>query len=172
MTRADDDPRARLHRPARLDGRRFVVLGAGQGIGRQATHALAARRRPAASASTSSRTAPTDIAAEVDGVAGSGDATDARRLGAPVRRGRGGDGRHRRRGRHHRHVALRAAARHRRRELGLAPGHRPAPRLPRDAVRRPGPHRSRRRVDGVRRLGVGHQPARRRTPPTARPRPV
>ena len=27
--------------PARLDGRGFVVLGAGQGIGRQSAHALA-----------------------------------------------------------------------------------------------------------------------------------
>jgi NAD(P)-dependent dehydrogenase (short-subunit alcohol dehydrogenase family) len=66
----------------RLDGRGFVVIGAGQGIGRQATHALA---------SVGARTfcvdkdegLATDVAKEVDGVAWSGDATqraDAERL--------------------------------------------------------------------------------------------
>ena len=41
MTRADDTPIADYARMLRLDGRRYVILGAGQGIGRQACHALA-----------------------------------------------------------------------------------------------------------------------------------
>ncbi len=42
MTRADDTPIADYARMLRLDGRRYVILGAGQGIGRQTCHALAA----------------------------------------------------------------------------------------------------------------------------------
>jgi NAD(P)-dependent dehydrogenase (short-subunit alcohol dehydrogenase family) len=41
MTRTDDSPIPDYPGLLRLDGRRFVVLGAGQGIGRQASHALA-----------------------------------------------------------------------------------------------------------------------------------
>jgi NAD(P)-dependent dehydrogenase (short-subunit alcohol dehydrogenase family) len=41
MTRTDDTPVPDYQRLLRLDGRRFVVIGAGQGIGRQASHALA-----------------------------------------------------------------------------------------------------------------------------------
>ena len=41
MTRADDTPVPNYADRLRLDGKRFVVIGAGQGIGRQATHALA-----------------------------------------------------------------------------------------------------------------------------------
>jgi len=41
MTRADDTPIADYARMLRLDGRRYVVLGAGQGMGRQTAHALA-----------------------------------------------------------------------------------------------------------------------------------
>jgi NAD(P)-dependent dehydrogenase (short-subunit alcohol dehydrogenase family) len=41
MTRADDTPVPDYGGLLRLDGRRFIVAGAGQGIGRQATHALA-----------------------------------------------------------------------------------------------------------------------------------
>ena len=54
MTRTDDTPVPDYPGLLRLDGRRFVVLGAGQGIGRQASHALAsvgarlAVRRPGA----------------------------------------------------------------------------------------------------------------------------
>jgi len=40
MTRADDSPVPTYADLLRLDGKRFVVIGAGQGIGRQATHAL------------------------------------------------------------------------------------------------------------------------------------
>src|SRR5512132_1784524 len=42
MTRTDDSPIPDYPGLLRLDGRRFLVLGAGQGIGRQASHALAA----------------------------------------------------------------------------------------------------------------------------------
>jgi len=41
MTRTDDTPVPHYEGLLRLDGRRFVVVGAGQGIGRQAAHALA-----------------------------------------------------------------------------------------------------------------------------------
>ena len=40
MTRADDTPVADYANMLRLDGRKYVVLGAGQGMGRQAVHAL------------------------------------------------------------------------------------------------------------------------------------
>ncbi|MEX0666514.1 MAG: SDR family oxidoreductase [Acidimicrobiia bacterium] len=82
MTRPDDTPIPDYSAQLRLDGRRFVVIGAGQGIGRQAAHALA---------SVGARTFCIDvdpdlageIASEVGGVAGNGDATkrvDAERL--------------------------------------------------------------------------------------------
>jgi NAD(P)-dependent dehydrogenase (short-subunit alcohol dehydrogenase family) len=82
VTRSDDTPVPDYPAHLRLDGKRFVVLGAGQGIGRQATHALA---------SVGARTFCIDvdpalaeeIADEVSGVAGVGDATqraDAQRL--------------------------------------------------------------------------------------------
>src|SRR5437899_5247391 len=41
MTSTDDSPVPDYPGLLRLDGRGFVVVGAGQGIGRQATHALA-----------------------------------------------------------------------------------------------------------------------------------
>jgi NAD(P)-dependent dehydrogenase (short-subunit alcohol dehydrogenase family) len=59
----------------RLDGRRFVVLGAGQGIGRQATHALAAAGARVACVDVEADRAG-DVAKEVDGIALSGDMTD------------------------------------------------------------------------------------------------
>src|SRR6476619_3787753 len=40
MTRSDDTPVPDYQAMLRLDGRRFVLIGAGQGIGRQAAHAL------------------------------------------------------------------------------------------------------------------------------------
>ena len=40
MTRTDDSPVPDYQARLRLDGRSFVVIGAGQGIGRQVTHAL------------------------------------------------------------------------------------------------------------------------------------
>jgi NAD(P)-dependent dehydrogenase (short-subunit alcohol dehydrogenase family) len=82
VTRSDDTPIPDYPAQLRLDGRRFVVFGAGQGIGRQATHALA---------SVGARVFCVDIdaglahgvAQEVEGTAGVGDATqrtDAERL--------------------------------------------------------------------------------------------
>lgn len=82
MTRSDDTPIPDYPAQLRLDGKRFVVIGAGQGIGRQTAHALA---------SVGARTFCIDVeadlarevAAEVGGVAGVGDATqraDAERL--------------------------------------------------------------------------------------------
>jgi len=82
MTRADDSPVPDFQARLRLDGRRFVVLGAGQGIGRQATHALAAAGARVFCVDLEADRA-TDIAEEVGGVAGSGDATrreDSQRL--------------------------------------------------------------------------------------------
>ena len=40
MTRADDTPIPDYANMLRLDGRRYVVLGSGQGMGRQVAHAL------------------------------------------------------------------------------------------------------------------------------------
>jgi NAD(P)-dependent dehydrogenase (short-subunit alcohol dehydrogenase family) len=82
LTRTDDSDVPDYPSRLRLDGRGFVVIGAGQGIGRQATHALT---------SVGARTfcvdkdpdLAADIAGEVGGVAWSGDATqraDAERL--------------------------------------------------------------------------------------------
>jgi NAD(P)-dependent dehydrogenase (short-subunit alcohol dehydrogenase family) len=56
----------------RLDGRRFVVIGAGQGIGRQATHALASAGARVVCVDRDGDLAK-DIAAEVGGVPWVGD---------------------------------------------------------------------------------------------------
>ena len=74
MTSRDDTPVPDYARRLRLDGRRFVVVGAGQGIGRQTSHTLA---------SVGARVACVDldadlargVAGEVDGVPVVGDAT-------------------------------------------------------------------------------------------------
>jgi NAD(P)-dependent dehydrogenase (short-subunit alcohol dehydrogenase family) len=74
VTSADDTPVPDYPAKLRLDNKGFVVIGAGLGIGRQATHALA---------SVGARTFCVDIdgerarevAAEVDGVAWEGDAS-------------------------------------------------------------------------------------------------
>ena len=82
MTRTDDSKVPDYQGRLRLDGRGFVVLGAGQGIGRQATHALAGAGATCFCVDIDEGLAR-DIAAEVGGVAGVGDATtreDATRL--------------------------------------------------------------------------------------------
>lgn len=82
MTRTDDSVVPDYQGRLRLDGRGFVVLGAGQGIGRQATHALAGAGARCFCVDLDEGLAR-DIAAEVGGVAGVGDATsreDATRL--------------------------------------------------------------------------------------------
>jgi NAD(P)-dependent dehydrogenase (short-subunit alcohol dehydrogenase family) len=75
MTRADDSPVPDYAARLGLGGKRFVVIGAGQGIGRQATHALAQQGARALCVDVEQERAD-DIAAEVDGEAWAGDATD------------------------------------------------------------------------------------------------
>ena len=75
MTRTDDSPVPDYPGLLRLDGRRFVVLGAGQGIGRQASHALASVGARLACVDQEVDLA-SDIAAEVGGTALSGNAYD------------------------------------------------------------------------------------------------
>src|SRR6266849_7703120 len=73
MTRTDDsevpDYQARL----RLDDRNIVLIGAGQGIGRQSAHALAQSGARVFCVDLDADLAA-DVAKEVDGVAWSGDA--------------------------------------------------------------------------------------------------
>jgi len=92
MTRLDDTPVPDYANRLRLDGRRFVVIGAGQGIGRQASHALAANGARLMTVDVDPDLAG-DIAAEVDAVAWSGDATnrdDVERMFADATRDLGG----------------------------------------------------------------------------------
>ena len=76
----------------RLDGKRFVVIGAGQGIGRQTSHALASVGARVLCVDLEQDRADT-VAREVGGVAWSGDATrraDAERLFTDAREQLGG----------------------------------------------------------------------------------
>jgi NAD(P)-dependent dehydrogenase (short-subunit alcohol dehydrogenase family) len=75
LTRTDDTPVPAFADRLRLDGRGFVLIGAGQGIGRQAAHALTQAGARVVCVDREADLAD-DIAAEVDGVAWSGDATD------------------------------------------------------------------------------------------------
>ena len=75
MTRTDDSPVPDYQGRLRLDGRSFVVLGAGQGIGRQVTHALAGAGARTVCVDREAELAE-DVAKEVDGIPWSGDATD------------------------------------------------------------------------------------------------
>jgi NAD(P)-dependent dehydrogenase (short-subunit alcohol dehydrogenase family) len=82
MTRSDDTPVPDYPGLLGLTGRNFVVLGAGQGIGRQTTHALSSAGARTFCVDLDPDLA-SDIAAEVGGIAWSGDATvraDAERL--------------------------------------------------------------------------------------------
>src|SRR5262245_60609156 len=74
MTRLDDSPVPDYANRLRLDGRRFVLIGAGQGIGRQTAHALAANGARLLTVDVDPGLAE-DIAGEVGGTAWSGDAT-------------------------------------------------------------------------------------------------
>ena len=74
MTRTDDSVVPDYHSRLRLDGKRFVVLGAGQGMGRQASHALAQSGARLVCVDREADLAD-DIASEVDGTAWSGDMT-------------------------------------------------------------------------------------------------
>src|ERR1044071_361558 len=74
MTRTDDSEVPDYPGRLRLDGKGVVVLGAGQGIGRQASHALAQSGAKVLAVDLDADLAA-DIAKEVDGFAWSGDAT-------------------------------------------------------------------------------------------------
>jgi NAD(P)-dependent dehydrogenase (short-subunit alcohol dehydrogenase family) len=74
VTRTDDTEVPDYPGLLRLDGRRFVVIGAGQGIGRQASHALAQAGARLVVVDKDPDLAA-DIAAEVDATPWSGDAT-------------------------------------------------------------------------------------------------
>lgn len=82
MTRTDDTPVPDYPGRLRLEGRRFVVVGAGQGIGRQASHALSSAGARLVCVDNREDLAA-DIAQEVDGVPCVADATkreDAERV--------------------------------------------------------------------------------------------
>ena len=75
MTSADDSPIPSYPDLIRLDGRAFVVVGAGQGIGRQATHALASCGARLFCIDNQEALAK-EIAEEVGGIPWSADARD------------------------------------------------------------------------------------------------
>jgi NAD(P)-dependent dehydrogenase (short-subunit alcohol dehydrogenase family) len=82
MTRSDDSEVPDYPGMLHMDGRGVVVIGAGQGIGRQATHALSQAGAKVCCVDLDPDLAA-DIASEVDGVAWVGNATvraDAERL--------------------------------------------------------------------------------------------
>jgi NAD(P)-dependent dehydrogenase (short-subunit alcohol dehydrogenase family) len=74
VTSTDDTPVPDYPGLLRLDGKRFVVVGAGQGIGRQATHALASVGAKLVCVDNRDDLAK-EIADEVDGIACVADAT-------------------------------------------------------------------------------------------------
>jgi NAD(P)-dependent dehydrogenase (short-subunit alcohol dehydrogenase family) len=74
MTRTDDSAVPDYPSLVRLDGRRYVVIGAGQGIGRQATHALASCGAQVVCVDRDGDLAA-DVAAEVGGTPWVGDVT-------------------------------------------------------------------------------------------------
>ncbi|HEY7106341.1 MAG TPA: SDR family oxidoreductase [Acidimicrobiia bacterium] len=75
MARADDTPVPDYPGLLRLDGRRFVVIGAGRGIGRQASHALAAAGARLLVVDIDAERAA-DVAEEVDAIPFVGNAVD------------------------------------------------------------------------------------------------
>ena len=92
MTRTDDSEVPDYQGKLRLDGRGIVLIGAGQGIGRQAAHALTQSGARVFCVDKDPDLA-TDIAKEVGGASWSGDATqrsDAERLFADAESELGG----------------------------------------------------------------------------------
>jgi NAD(P)-dependent dehydrogenase (short-subunit alcohol dehydrogenase family) len=82
VTRTDDSAVPDYLEALRLDGRRFIVIGAGQGMGRQAAHALRQAGARVLCVDKDPDLAD-DIAREVEGIAWTGDLTeraDAERL--------------------------------------------------------------------------------------------
>jgi len=74
MAQPERDPVANYNNPASLEGRGFVVLGAGQGIGRQTSHALARAGARVLCVDRDAELADA-VAAEVEGVACVADVT-------------------------------------------------------------------------------------------------
>jgi NAD(P)-dependent dehydrogenase (short-subunit alcohol dehydrogenase family) len=83
LTSADDAPVPSYLDLLRLDGRGFVVVGAGQGIGRQASHALAQAGGRVFCIDNQEHLAK-EIADEVDGIAWSADARDRDEIDAAI----------------------------------------------------------------------------------------
>src|SRR5438067_1866528 len=79
MTSTDDSPVPDYPGLLRLDGRGFVVVGAGQGIGRQATHALA-QAGAKVFCIDNQETLAKEIADEVGGIPWAADARDREEL--------------------------------------------------------------------------------------------
>jgi NAD(P)-dependent dehydrogenase (short-subunit alcohol dehydrogenase family) len=75
LTRSDESEVPDYAAGLRLDGRQFVLIGAGQGIGRQTAHALASVGATVFCVDKDPDLAD-DIAKEISGIAWSGDATD------------------------------------------------------------------------------------------------
>ena len=159
MTRADDSPVADFANMLRLDGRTYVVIGAGQGMGRQAAHALVQNGARIVCVDVDEDRA-NDIATEVgnDAVPWVGDVTKrdgVKRLFDDAGKVFGG--------KLNGFVDI----------VGMAQysdlteitdelwdwhiRHEPASRLVGDAIRRAAAQGQRRRDDDVRRVGVGHQ---------------
>jgi len=92
VTSSDDSPVPDYLSMLRLDGRRFIVIGAGNGIGRQASHALAMAGARLCCVDIEAELAR-EIAEEVGGSAAVGDMrtrTDAERVFAQAGRDLGG----------------------------------------------------------------------------------
>lgn len=83
MTSVDDSTVPSYPDLLRLDGRGFMVVGAGQGIGRQATHALASVGAKVFCIDVDEALSR-EIAGEVDGIAWHGDARDRSQAEAAV----------------------------------------------------------------------------------------
>ena len=75
MTRSDDSEVPDYPNLLRLDGRNYVLIGAGQGIGRQTAHALT-KAGGKVFCVDKDKDLASDIAEEVNGIAWSGDAID------------------------------------------------------------------------------------------------
>lgn len=92
MTRTDDSPVPDYSGLLRLDGRGFLVVGAGQGIGRQTVHALASCGARVACLDNQAELAK-DVADEVDGLPLVADARDRDQVDEAVGRAKASLGR-------------------------------------------------------------------------------
>ncbi len=87
MSATDPTPVPDYLKMLRLDGRTFVVVGGGYGMGRQTAHALAGAGAQVACLDLEADRAAA-VAAEIDGLALAGDASDAATLGVSLKRAR------------------------------------------------------------------------------------